>query len=121
MQNRLQSSQGELPLMQIPPERQVNPEDVEALVRVLQGKGWMLAEQIAAALGGTWTDRKVRSVCAASVPGVLSFPGSKGYKLWAECTVEEIDHAINAIEKQAAEMTQRAFHYRRAYHARFRG
>lgn len=121
MQSRIQSSQGELPLITPQPDRQVNAEDLELVVRTLQGRGWMLAEEIAAKLGPGWNDRKVRAVCSAAVPGVLSYPGSKGYKLWAEATVEEIDHAINAIERQANEMTQRAFHYRRAYHARFRG
>ena len=52
---------------------------------------------------------------------IVSFPGSPGYKLWANCSVEEINHAIEAFESQARDMIKRANLFRRAYHRRFRG
>jgi hypothetical protein len=103
------------------PAPKVSIANVEALAAVLTGKGWVDAAELARLLGDKWTDRKVRAVARASAPGIVSYPGSPGYKLWAECSVEEIDRAITAFESQAADMTVRAVLYRNAYHRRFRG
>lgn len=114
------------------PAPEVSPEQVADLVRVL-AKGphwlpeelrkkqgaWMTAAQIASQMEDT-TDREVRKIASAAAAGVVSYPGSPGYKLWAQCTVDEINHAIEAFEAQAREMIKRANHYRRAYHRRFR-
>ena len=95
--------------------------DVAALVKALTGKDWQTADSLAVALGDKWTDRKVRAVARASAPGIVSYPGSPGYKLWSECSVEEIDRTIAAFESQATDMTARALLYRDAYFRRFRG
>lgn len=94
--------------------------EVARLVELLSGKGWQTAAELAVRSGG-WSDRKVRLIASAAVPGVVSYPGSPGYKLWAECSVEEINHAIEAFESQARDMAGRAIFYRQAYHGRFRG
>jgi len=94
--------------------------EVAKLVELLRGEGWQTAEALAVRSGG-WSDRKVRRVASAAVPGVVSFPGSPGYKLWDECSVDDINHAIEAFESQARDMAARALLYRQAYHARYRG
>lgn len=83
--------------------------------------GWFTAAEIATKLGDDWSDREVRKVASAAGAGIVSFPGSPGYKLWGECTVAEIDHCIDAFESQARDMIKRAHGYRLAYHRRFRG
>ncbi len=115
------------------PAPEVSTEQVEQLVNVLlrglhwlpekertQANGWMTAAQIASQMEGI-SDRKVRMIASAAAAAVVSFPGSPGYKLWGACTVDEINHAIEAFEAQARDMIKRANLYRRAYHRRFRG
>ena len=101
------------------PAPEVTPEQVEKLVAVLrESPGWMTAKQIAEKLA--LSERLTRKIASASAPSIVSFPGSPGYKLWAFCTVEEIDHAIEAFQAQATDMIKRANVYRQAYHRRFR-
>lgn len=95
--------------------------DVERLVTILKGRKWMTGPLLASQLGKGWSDRKVRRVARAAAPVIVSFPGAPGYKLWAECSVEEIDRAIKSFESQARDMAARALLYQRAFHARFRG
>jgi len=102
------------------PAPAVTPEQVAQLVDVLRaGGGWMTATEIAARIEGV-TERSIRKVASAAAPAVVSYPGSPGYKLWASCTVDEINHAIEAFESQARDMIKRANLFRRAYHRRFR-
>lgn len=102
------------------PEAKV--EDVRAMAAVLAGrKKAVSAASLAQLLGQGWTDRKVRAVARAAAPGIVSWPGAPGYKLWQECSVEEIQHAIAAFQSQARDMTARAQLYQNAYHSRFRG
>jgi hypothetical protein len=110
------------------PAPAVTPEQVAQLVAVLHEgpadktdwTGWMTADQIAAIME-KGTERKVRKIASAAAPTIVSYPGSPGYKLWAACTVEEINHAIASFEAQAKDMIKRANVYRQAYHRRFRG
>lgn len=105
-------------------------EDVERVVWVLNradefqrpgerpNNGWLTAREIASALEDDMTDRKIRKVASASVPQIVSYPGSPGYKLFSRCTVDEINHCINAFESQGKDMIKRAILYRTAYHKR---
>jgi len=107
-----------------PPE--VTTEQIERLVGVLgaagiETGGWLTAAEIAALLGARVSDRTVRKIASAAAPVVVSYPGSPGYKLWARCEVEEINHCIEAFESQGRDMMKRAVLYRQAYHRRFRG
>lgn len=117
------------------PAPEVTPEQVEQLVAVLVigaktepknererkriEAGWMTAEEIAAQIPDA-TERSVRRIASAAAPAVVSFPGSPGYKIWAKCSVDEINHAIEAFESQARDMIKRAHLFRQAYHRRFR-
>ena len=104
------------------PSSEVSAEQVEQLVAVLRQEGdWLTAEAIAARMGQGVSDRKVRKIASAACPAVVSFPGSRGYKLWQLCEVGEINHCIEAFESQGNDMIKRAVLYRQAYHRRFRG
>ncbi|MBL9187883.1 MAG: hypothetical protein JNK23_10415 [Opitutaceae bacterium] len=110
----------ELPLKLPAPAH--SPEEVAALVAVLREAGdWLTAKECAARMPDGTSDRDVRALASAACPQVVSFPGSKGYKLWTLCTVEEINHCIQAFESQGHDMIKRAVVYRQAYHRRFRG
>ncbi|MGZ0657062.1 hypothetical protein ACWPKS_15775 [Coraliomargarita sp. W4R72] len=65
--------------------------EVEQLIKLLDGRGWLTASQLAQATGHN--DRKVRSIASAT-PKILSYPGSPGYKLTRQATPEEIESAI---------------------------
>lgn len=94
-------------------------EDVDQVINVLrQATGWMTAREISEALGDTINDRKVRKVASAAAPQIVSYPGSPGYRLFSRCTVEEINHCINATESQGNDMIKRSVLYRTAYHQR---
>lgn len=104
------------------PEPEVTAEEIARLVAVLhEAGGWLTAAKIAEQLGQGATDREVRKIASAAGAAVVSYPGSKGYKLWQLCTVEEIDHCITAFESQGRDMFSRAVKYRVAYARRFRG
>lgn len=122
----------DLAMHEADPTPEIDTEDVGTLVDGLKRcpadpkkKGWKTAEDVAAFLvrcgSEGWNERKVRATARVAAPVIVSYPGSPGYKLWADCKVEEIDHAINAFESQAKDMTARAMLYRSAYHRRFRG
>ena len=96
-------------------------EEVEWLVSILKGRGWQTAQKIEALAGGTKNDRKIRAIARAAGHGIVSYPGSPGYKLWSECTIDEIGHCLAAIQSQITDMTVRRAHYERAYHAKYRG
>ena len=103
------------------PAPAVAPEEVARLVAVLrEAGGWITAREIAARLGDGADERSVRAAASAATPAVVSFPGSRGYRLFTACTVGEISHAIEAMEAQGKEMFKRANILRRAYHARYR-
>lgn len=99
----------------------VKPELVNALLRVLrQEKRWMTAIELAGCIGGT-NDRLIRKAASAAAPSVVSWPGSPGYKAWEHCTVDEINHAMDAFGAQITDMIKRLNLYRSAYYRRFRG
>ena len=104
------------------PSPEVSPEQVAQLVDVLGAAGdWLTAKEIAARMGEGISDRTVRLIASAACPAVVSFPGSKGYKLWRLCAIGEISHCIEAFESQGCDMIKRAVLYRQPYHRRFRG
>lgn len=96
-------------------ERAVTDADVRTLEIALGGSGWLTAAELSAALA--WTDRKVRAVANADARFV-SYPGSPGYKLLRECTVEEFARAEAATASQVRHMTERLLRMRAAYHRR---
>jgi hypothetical protein len=100
--------------------QRARPGETEA-ERARRESGWLTAVEIAALIGGEIDDRRVRKIASAARPAVVSFPGSKGYKAWELCTIDEAGHCIETFESQGSEMIKSAVLYRQAYHRRFRG
>lgn len=89
--------------------------DERALVHFLQGKGWLTAAQISAAT--RWNDRAVREIASGS-DQVISYPGSPGYKLLQDCTVEEYHRYREARRAQAREMVGKVIRTDRIFYRR---
>ncbi|QYM80248.1 hypothetical protein K0B96_06440 [Horticoccus luteus] len=97
--------------------RPAQPEaiDASALVEFLRGKGWMTAREICEAT--RWNDRLVREMASAS-DVVISYPGSPGYKLLADCTAEEYHRYRVARRSQARDMLAKVIRTDRIYFRR---
>lgn len=99
----------------------VTPADVERLVAVLSDGAWATAATLAAAIYGAPTEahkRRVRAIASASAPGIVSWPGSPGYKLLSACTVAELHACVDAYGSQTDDMRRRRDLYRRALYRR---
>lgn len=97
----------------------ITPDDVERLIGVLSVGDWMTAAEISVALYAADTEankRRIRAIASASAPGVVSYPGSPGYKLWERCTADELHACINAYTTQTDDMRRRRDLYRRRLH-----
>lgn len=88
---------------------------VADLEEFLRGKGWLERAEISAATG--WDERHVRKLAAAS-DLVISYPGSPGYKLLAECTHEEYERYRLARRSQARDMIAKVVRTDRIYYRR---
>ncbi|MCS6244681.1 MAG: hypothetical protein H2172_16390 [Opitutus sp.] len=97
--------------------------DVKRLVEVLDGAtGWMIAAEVAVALWSRDSEankRRVRAIASAAGAGVVSYPGSPGYKLWTRCTVDELHACVAAYTSQADEMRRRRDLYRMRLHRQY--
>ena|SRR5690606_16960677 len=107
----------------------IKPADVERLVEVLHAAPdrWVDAAALALHLYGHNTEskrRRVRAIANAAGSGVVSYPGSPGYALWARCTVDELHACVASYTSQTDEMRRRRDLYRirlhREHPARFR-
>lgn len=80
----------------------------------LRGRGWMTARQLYEACD--LTDRELRMVVENDTKGdILSYPGSPGYKLFSEATIEEINR-VESLRSQAKGMLARYERYKRKLH-----
>jgi hypothetical protein len=59
-----------------------------------------------------YSDREIRAIAAASRGRIIS--GQRGYRLTAEATIEEVNHAEAWLRSQAACMLKRAYEIRMA-------
>ena len=85
------------------------------LVEFLRGKGWMTRRQISAAT--SWNERTVREL-ASQADAVISYPGSPGYRLLADCTVDEYHAYRNARLAQSREMARKVIRTDRIFFRR---
>ena len=106
---------GEPTQLELLPPKRINPQ-VQDLIKVLRGRDWTRAREIIRQTG--WSDRQIRALANESRHRIVSYPGSPGYKLFEDCTVDEIHRAINAIGSQTREMTAKLKDLLRAYHSR---
>lgn len=93
--------------------------DVARLVQALEGGAWMTAAELAAVLSGAATEsskRRIRAIASAAGSGVVSYPGSPGYRLWKACTVKDLHACVAAYSSQADEMRRRRDLYRVRLH-----
>ena len=96
----------------------VSDDDVAALQQHLRGRGWLTSAELLADPGlADWSERSLRAVASASNGRVLSYPGSPGYRLTKEATIEEIQ-AADTLRHQADEMRQRWLQIQRIYHGK---
>lgn len=96
------------------------PADVARVAAILAARGALTAAEIAAALGwpaGENSKRKVRAIARAARPGIVSFPNSDGYKLWEQCTVDEIERCIAAFDSAIRENTASKMLYLNRLHS----
>lgn len=94
----------------------ITPAHVERLIAVLgEEKEWATAEDLAKKLHGDASETKkrlVRAAAAAAGDGVVSYPGSPGYKLWRLCTVDELHACLASWQAQTEDMRRRRDLYR---------
>lgn len=102
----------------------ITPADVALLETILAEFGdWMLAKHVAVSwrwqekypqgdrTRATWLvaqERKIRAIASGSAGSIISFPGSKGYKLRVLASSDEIQTAIAKLKHQGIEMMARA-------------
>ena|ERR1043166_9984743 len=103
----------------------VAAQEVALLLNVLTGRGWMTAQQIAATPEFAERfervkniDRRIRAIANKTDGLVISYPGSPGYRLTREATIEEIQSATACLRHQAGEMGRRALQIDRVYHGK---
>ena len=103
---------GQTELTLLAPDREApeaTHEEVQKVVGILALHGQQTAADIAGKMGLEPTEnnkRKVRAIARASRPGIVSFPNSNGYKLWEQCTVEELRACVahwRSVERDAAQ------------------
>ena len=95
-------------------DRATSVSDIQLLSHWLLGRGWQKAAVIQRALG--WTDRKIRAVANESRGEVIS--GQRGYRLAAEATRDELQHAANWLRHQSKAMCLRAIAIENYLHGR---
>jgi hypothetical protein len=93
----------------------VTPDEIKLLEDRLRGKGWQTAAQLGAKT--EQQKRKIRAVVQHSRGSILGYPGSPGYKLYADATVAEIHQSV-ALRVQARELLRRYLDYMRGLHNR---
>lgn len=89
------------------------PDDVRSLCELLDGRGWLKAQEIML-VHPTFRERYIRLTAASSQGQIVS--GQKGYKLTTQCTPDEALHAMNWLRSQAKLMTLRSLEIGKVFH-----
>jgi len=83
------------------------------LLTALAGRGWVTARELHAA---GFTDRELRDIAEHDKDGqIFSYPGSPGYKIFDEVTMQEFTRCI-ALKNQGDKMVNRWVIYQRRFH-----
>ncbi|HEY0966968.1 MAG TPA: hypothetical protein VGD88_06235 [Opitutaceae bacterium] len=101
----------------------ITARDVQRLVAVLgEQTEWATAAELAVLIYGTPSEsnkRRIRLAAAAAGDGVVSYPGSPGYKLWRHCTFEEKYACPASFNAQITDMKIRRDMYRARLHREY--
>jgi hypothetical protein len=102
-----------------PPAPPVAEHEIAWLLRHLDGRDWMTADEILREVGQPQTDagkRRLRLLAAGSSGRIAG--GQRGYKLVRQMTGEEYHHYRNWMSSQANEMLRRIRESDRIFYAR---
>ena len=100
------------------PMRTTGPGDtadarLRELVSVLRGRGWVSSRELEAR---GFADRELRELVEHDEAAeVLSYPGSPGYRLFAEASLAEIERT-SSLRSQARRMLRRWVRYHNRLH-----
>jgi hypothetical protein len=67
-----------------------------------QNRGWIKSRELGAVTEAQ--KRRIRRIKQTSQGAVIAWPGSPGYKLLNDCTLEELRHGDRAMRSQIREM-----------------
>lgn len=90
-----------------PPERV----DVDWLVaelkrcRTAENRGWIKSRDLGAVTEAQ--KRRLRAIAELGEGKIVSYPGSPGYKLLDDCTLEELRHGDRAVRSQIRVMARK--------------
>lgn len=94
--------------------------NIEFLVKLLDGRDWLLSLQISDEIFGQtnvrWRERRIRDLAAMSKGRIAG--GQKGYKLVLQMTAEEYGHYRNWMVSQANKMKQRVIESDQVFYGR---
>ncbi|MGA3169448.1 MAG: hypothetical protein ABSE62_00390 [Chthoniobacteraceae bacterium] len=91
------------------PAVHADPADIDLLCAWLTGRGWVRAAAIESHFP-EWRSndhRYVRAIASQCGGRILSFPGSPGYRLAVEATIDELWHARNVFTRAGVEADAR--------------
>lgn len=109
-------AQQQLDLFTPRPAVVVPPGEIDRLLVFLAGRvAWTTAKEITAAL--QLTDRQIRQLARDNRHLILSGPGSPGYKLISDATLEEINHTADRLRSQARDMLAGSIRLRKVAHS----
>ncbi|MBI5689293.1 MAG: hypothetical protein HZC55_04290 [Verrucomicrobia bacterium] len=94
-------------------------DQVATVINFLRGRDWTLRRVIEAETG--LSDRIIRAAAKAGRPRIVSAPGSAGYKLWENCTTEELHQCMERFRSQRDDMGETYLVMHRAFHGGYRG
>lgn len=93
----------------------VTPEaDIASLMQLLRTYGWLTRKALTTQLG--WAERRIRAVAEAAGADVVR--GPRGFNLFDNCSLDEINHCAAIAEGQGKKMVEYAVALRRRAHAR---
>jgi hypothetical protein len=107
------------------PKRRFDQSHVDEMIRQLkagatkENRGWLTAADLGAK---TWSEKRdVRAIARISKGGIVSWPGSPGYKPTEDCTLEEVQHCRKARRSLAREILVTLRQIERVAHATLAG
>jgi hypothetical protein len=82
----------------------ITPAEVKWFIDRVRGNGWVTAVQLGANTESQ--KRKLRAIAEAAGDGIVSYPGSPGYKLLDACNLQELRHGDHAMRSQLKKMAK---------------